>query len=196
MADLSAIAEVLVGSFYPPLGWQRWLYPIFRFSIYEDLKQRARAGHEHYCCLAAIAPDRQSHQSAVVGTIELTQRPSNMWTFQRSHQLYLSNLAVKTSHRRQGVASRLLQAAESQALSWGFRELSLHVMTDNTRARQLYQKLGYQLQRVEPTLFSILNLQPARLRLYKALSSPPPSRYRYAESSPCEATSPPRLQDS
>ncbi|MEM1309083.1 MAG: GNAT family N-acetyltransferase [Cyanobacteria bacterium P01_D01_bin.71] len=196
-ADLLAVAEVLVSSFYPPLGWQRWLHPLFRFSIYEDLKQRGRAGHEYYCCLAAIAPGRHDHQPAVVGTVEITQRPPNLWTFQRSRQIYLSNLAVKASHRRQGVARRLLQAAEKQALSWGFQELSLHVMTDNTRARQLYQKLGYQLQRVEPTFLSILNLQPARLRLYKGLTSPAqPSRCRYPEPPPRDSTPPPRLLDS
>ncbi|MEM1293396.1 MAG: hypothetical protein AAGH67_18195, partial [Cyanobacteria bacterium P01_H01_bin.162] len=73
----------------------------------------------------------------------------------------------------------------------------LHVMTDNTRARQLYQKLGYQLQRVEPTFLSILNLQPARLRLYKGLTSPAqPSRYRYPEPPPRDSTPPPRLLDS
>lgn len=174
MADLHEVADVLASSFYPPLGWQRWLYPLFRFSIHEDLKQRLQAGHQHYRCLTAIAPDRYTQQLRVVGTVEMAHQKPGLWSFQRSRQIYLSNLAVREGCRRQGVARRLLQAAEKLSLEWGFQELSLHVMTDNTRARQLYQTMGYQLHRVEPTLFSLLNLQPSRLLLKKPLSPRPP----------------------
>jgi len=184
IADLHEVADVLASSFYPPLGWHRWLHPLFRFSIHEDLKQRLQAGHHHYRCLTAIAPDRHSHQLTVVGTVEMAHRQPGLWAFNRSHQIYLSNLAVREGCRRQGVARRLLQTAEKLSLDWGFQELSLHVMTDNTRARQLYQTMGYQLQRVEPTLFSLLNLQPSRLPLKKVLSPHPPQ------------SSPPRYSDS
>lgn len=170
LADLHEVADVLASSFYPPLGWQRWLYPIFRFSIYEDLKQRLHGGHQHYRCLAAIAPDRYSRQPTVVGTVEVAYRQPGLWSFNRPRQVYLSNLAVREGCRRQGVARRLLRTAEKLSLDWGFQELSLHVMTDNTRARQLYQTMGYQLQQAEPTLFSLLNLQPSRLLLKKVLS--------------------------
>lgn len=168
-ADLQQVADVLASSFYPPLGWQRWLYPLFRFSIYEDLKQRLQGNHKHYQCLTAIAPDRKSQKSVVVGTVEISCRQPSLWTLNRPQQVYLSNLAVQEGCRRQGIARKLLEAAEQLSLDWGFRELYLHVMADNTRARLLYKNMGYQLQQVEPTLFSLLNLQPSRLLLKKSL---------------------------
>ncbi len=185
MTDLHEVAEVLAKSFYPPLGWQRWFYPLFRFSIYEDLKQRLQGGHEHYRCLTAIAPDRYTHQPTVIGTVEVAYRQPNLWAFNRSQRVYLSNLAVCQRYRRRGVARCLLQVAEELSLDWGFQELSLHVMADNTQARQLYQAMDYQLHRVEPTLFSLLNFQPSRLLLRKAVAPQAPQSYpRYAEPTP------------
>ncbi|MDB9525277.1 GNAT family N-acetyltransferase [Oscillatoria sp. CS-180] len=178
--DLQQVADVLVSSFYPPLGWQRWFHPLFRFSIYEDLKQRLQGGHQHYRCLTAIAPDRKSRRNVVIGTVELSYRRQGLWTFNRPQQMYISNLAVRENCRRQGIARRLLQNAEQLSLEWGFRELYLHVMADNTRARRLYQNMGYQLQQVEPTLFSLLSLQPSRLLLKKVLS---PQTVAYPSSS-------------
>jgi ribosomal protein S18 acetylase RimI-like enzyme len=170
IADLQQVAEVLASSFYPPLGWQRWLYPLLRFSIYEDLKQRLQSEHPHYQCLTAIAPDRQNHRYLVVGTVEIAYRQPTLWAFNRPQQVYLSNLAVQAGCRRRGVARKLLEAAEQLSLAWGFRELYLHVMADNTQARLLYKTMGYQLHQVEPTVLSMLNLQPSRLLLKKTLA--------------------------
>jgi ribosomal protein S18 acetylase RimI-like enzyme len=175
LTDLQDVATVLASSFYPPLGWQRWLYPLFRFSIHEDLKQRLQGGHPHYRCLTAIAPDRVTRQPTVIGTVEVAYRQPHLLAFNRLPWVYISNLAVCPGYRRQGVARRLLQAAEQLTLDWGFGDLSLHVMADNNQARQLYQGMGYQLHRVEPTLFSLLNFQPSRLLLRKAVSPPQPS---------------------
>jgi ribosomal protein S18 acetylase RimI-like enzyme len=171
ITDLQQVADVLASSFYPPLGWQRWFYPLLRFSIYEDLKQRIQGGHQHYQCLTAIAPDRSSHQQVVVGTVEISCRQPSLWTLNRHRHVYLSNLAVQEGCRRQGVARKLLSAAEQLSIDWGFREMYLHVMADNTRARLLYKNMGYQLHQVEPTLFSLLSLQPSRLLLKKVLPS-------------------------
>lgn len=170
IADLQQVADVLASSFYPPSGWQQWFYPLFRFSIYEDLKQRSQGGQKHYQCLAAIAPERKSRRNVVIGTVEMSYRQQGLWAFNRSRQVYLSNLAVREGCRRRGVARRLLENAEQLSLAWGFREMYLHVMADNARARRLYQTMGYQLQKVEPTLFSLLSLQPPRLLLKKVLS--------------------------
>ena len=77
---------------------------------------------------------------------------------------------MQAGYRRQGVARQLLKTAEQLSLDWGFRELYLHVMADNNRARLLYQNMGYQVHRIEPSLLSLLNLQPSRLLLKKLLT--------------------------
>lgn len=168
--DLPQLADILTSSFYPPTYWRYWVYPLLRFSIYEDLKQRLQAAPAHYTCLAAIAPVAPTPQSGLVGTVEVSLRRYSLWSTHRPRHLYLSNLAVREAARRQGIARQLLLACEQTAQSWGFGELYLHVMEDNLRARQVYQQAGYHLYRTEVTLFSLLSGQPRRLLLRKVLS--------------------------
>ena len=52
-------------------------------------------------------------------------------------------LHVEVRYRRQGVAARLLRAAEHKARTWGCGELLLMVRAANVPARALYSKLGY-----------------------------------------------------
>lgn len=169
--DLQALADVLARSFYPPLGWKRWLYPVMRFSIYEDLKQRLQGAQRYYTCLAAIECSSPLKVNSVVGTVEMSCRRYSWRAFSQPQQVYLSNLAVCEGYRRRGVARELLKTAEAQALDWGFRAIYLHVMADNHRARHLYEQMGYQVQQVETNLFSLVNMQPQRLLLKKTLTA-------------------------
>lgn len=173
--DLHQLAEVLTSSFYPPLGWWRWLYPALRFGIYEDLKQRLQGGATHYTCLAAIADKTDSAEEWVVGTVEISCRHRNPWLMTSRKHLYLSNLAVRANCRRQGIARQLLQGCEQRARQWGFHEIYLHVMEDNARARHLYQSMGYHVHRVEITLWSLLVPRPRRLLLRKVIPQAAPS---------------------
>jgi predicted GNAT family N-acyltransferase len=52
-----------------------------------------------------------------------------------------SRLAVRTSARRQGIASALLTLADSEARDGGARRLVLHAQT---YARSLYERAGYE----------------------------------------------------
>ena len=168
--DLPQLADVLTESFYPSLRWRRCLYPVLRFSIYEDLKQRLQAAQKHYRCLAAIATKHTHFDDLVVGTVEMSCRRYSWHAFNQPQQIYLSNLAVRKEYRRRGVARQLLQSAEQKATDWGFQEIYLHVMADNNRARCLYEQMGYQVHRTEFTLFSLLNIKSQRLLLKKILT--------------------------
>ena len=55
----------------------------------------------------------------------------------------LSRLAVRASVRRQGIATALLNAADSETLAAGGRRLVLHAQT---YARQLYENAGYRVR--------------------------------------------------
>ncbi|MEO1592774.1 MAG: GNAT family N-acetyltransferase [Cyanobacteria bacterium J06632_22] len=135
LTDLSPLVDVLVSSFYPPNRFNRWLYPVMRVGINEDLKLRLRAHSPRYYCLAAIAPNEQ-----LVGTAEVALRSPLPLLPQRA---YVSNLAVSDGHRRRGVARQLLQSCEVLAQSWGKQTLYLHVAKDNIAAQQLYDQLQY-----------------------------------------------------
>jgi RimJ/RimL family protein N-acetyltransferase len=57
-------------------------------------------------------------------------------------------VVVASSHRRRGVGTALLRAAESWAGGAGVTKLELHVFPHNTPAIALYEKLGYEREGV------------------------------------------------
>lgn len=172
--DVTTLAEILADSFHPQTGFMRWAYPMLRLGIYEDLRHRLRSGQPHYFCLVAVATVSTvtGYREELVGTIEVTLRSTSSWQPHSSQYPYISNLAVRTSCRRQGVAKQLLFACERASLEWGFCELYLHVLESNHQARQLYLKAGYQLHKVEPSYSAWLLGSPKRLLLQKHLNYP------------------------
>ena len=57
---------------------------------------------------------------------------------------YIVAVALYPEARNKGIAKRLLQQAESTAKSLDFEQISLHVFEQNSVARSLYLRLGYQ----------------------------------------------------
>jgi Acetyltransferases len=172
VSDLTTLAEILADSFHPQTGIMRWAYPMVRLGIYEDLRNRLRSTSPHYVCLVAIAAVSTvaGSREELAGTVEIALRPPS-WQPRSSQYPYISNLAVKKSCRRQGVARQLLLACERTSLEWGFQDLYLHVLENNHQARQLYLKTGYQLRQVEPSYSAWLLGRPKRLFLHKHLTS-------------------------
>jgi ribosomal protein S18 acetylase RimI-like enzyme len=58
-------------------------------------------------------------------------------------EAYIERLVVSPSFRRQGMARRLLSAAEDLARDRGKQTVGLHVTGDNLRALRLYESEGY-----------------------------------------------------
>lgn len=176
LRDLDRLADVLTASFYDRDGWRQWVYPFIRLGIYEDLKQRLKAQSLRYACLAAIVPSANklaaSPGDAIAGTVEASLRQP--WPWQGYRHVYVSNLAVDQTFRRQGIAMALLRSCEQVAQRWGIDELHLHVMEDNLAARALYLKAGFSVVQAEDSPASWLGLQARRLLLRKTLPPPPP----------------------
>jgi len=55
----------------------------------------------------------------------------------------LNGIAVLPEHQSQGIGTRLIAAAEQMARERGSREMCVGVDIENTRARSLYERLGY-----------------------------------------------------
>eukprot|EP00798_Chlamydomonas_sp_ICE-L_P026095 gene26095-11804_t len=71
---------------------------------------------------------------------------------------YLSNVAVPTHVRRQGIARKLVAHAEKMAVEWGCRSVGLHCNPSNEAAMKLYRSLGYRKTGVlEPPWLPYLN---------------------------------------
>jgi ribosomal protein S18 acetylase RimI-like enzyme len=180
--DLGTLAEVLAHSFHSQNGVLRFVYPVLRMGIYEDLRTRLRTQAPHYACIVAVkrsplsesfvkvnsSPTANAIPDLLAGTVEIGIRQHPPWYFRQSPQLYISNLAVGAAYRRQGVALQLLNACESIALSWGYKDLYLHVLENNHPARQLYQKAGYQVSHTE-TGWNPWFGQPKQLFLHKRI---------------------------
>jgi ribosomal protein S18 acetylase RimI-like enzyme len=56
---------------------------------------------------------------------------------------YISDLAVDSSFEGQGIGRILLDKAEEWARAEGCHLLSLYVFSNNSRARKIYEKLGF-----------------------------------------------------
>ena len=66
---------------------------------------------------------------------------------------YLSTLDVHPALRRNGIARKLLRAAEGAATKAGSAAMFLHVHTENVAAIQFYEAAGYIRQRLAPDYY-------------------------------------------
>jgi ribosomal protein S18 acetylase RimI-like enzyme len=58
----------------------------------------------------------------------------------------VNSVAVRATHRRQGIGGSLIQWAIEQASAGGFARLTANVWQDNLAARALFEKSGFRLQ--------------------------------------------------
>lgn len=100
----------------------------------------------------------------------------------RNSLLYITEVAVHPSARRQGIGAKLLGAMDTLASQKGIETLFLHVDVSNHVAMTLYEKCGYQLADSQDPIYreftTSLNLQPGATRgrthhlLYKNIRVP------------------------
>lgn len=170
--EIHHVADIITRSFHFDRGWMAWFAPLFKLGIAEDLRHRLRAHvpsappHKQQVCSIAF----HTGQQQVIGTIEVGVRTANKYRQVDPHRyVYISNLAVSRDFRRRGVAQELLKSCEQLTKSWGYPDLFLHVMGDNERGRNLYEKLGYELVSSEVVWSIIPWHRPERLFLRKQL---------------------------
>lgn len=52
--DLRSLSDILATSFHREDGFYRWILPLIRLGIYEDLRHRVRGTNANYACLVAV----------------------------------------------------------------------------------------------------------------------------------------------
>jgi ribosomal protein S18 acetylase RimI-like enzyme len=174
--EIHHVADIITRSFHFDRGWMSWFTPLFRLGIAEDLRNRLRPRlptanqqkNPQQVCSIALYVDRE--QSYVAGTVEVGVRTVDRYRQNQHRYVYLSNLAVSRDFRRRGIAQELIGNCEQLTIEWGYTELHLHVMGDNERGRQLYQKLGYEIVSSDSVWSIIPWYRPERLFLRKQLS--------------------------
>ena len=76
-----------------------------------------------------------------------------MSTFRARPLLNIHDLAVLPAYQGKGVGPALLEAVEDHARRGGCCKLTLEVRDDNTRARGVYQRFGFEDYALGPTRF-------------------------------------------
>lgn len=97
---------------------------------------------------------RMRNDESLVLLATLTERPQQAIGFVQVYKSFssvqarplytLNDLFVEEPYRKHGVARRLMQEVHRLAISNGVASIQLETAPDNTAARQLYEKLGYQ----------------------------------------------------
>ncbi|CAD7700444.1 unnamed protein product [Ostreobium quekettii] len=88
------------------------------------------------------------------------------------HRAYLANVSTVPAARRRGVASQLIQAAESQAVAQGVKYMYAHVVADNYPALALYMNAaGYTAEQEELPGIAKTCGRPQRILVKKDLSA-------------------------
>ncbi len=82
----------------------------------------------------------------LTATFIMSAMCSNLCTPTRS---YLESLAVDARYRGQGIGTLLLERCFEESRQAGKREISLHVVDTNPRAKQLYERMGFRTLRTE-----------------------------------------------
>ena len=129
--DAAALVALAAAVAAEPEGWlltdSAWR------SVSEERRYlRALRRHPHGTVLVA------AEEGEILGRLSVSRDPHPA----SSHVADLG-LMVARAHRRQGIGSGLLRAAEQWARGAGVDKLELHVFPHNEPAMGLYEKLGY-----------------------------------------------------
>ena len=117
---IKSLWDWLLGSYNPP-----------RYTMIENYDQYCEKLAEH-AITVCITTDGNP-----VGAISLYANDTSDFVG------FVTQLAVRCDCRRNGLGTRLIEAGESIARSYGMRELRLLVAEDNSSARLFYASLGY-----------------------------------------------------
>jgi RimJ/RimL family protein N-acetyltransferase len=129
--DAAALVELATAVASEPEGW---LLADARWRSVGDERRYIRALRRHpHAALLVAESDGQ-----LVGRLSLSRDPNPAST----HVADLG-LMVAAGHRRRGIGTALLQAAESWARTARISKLELHVFPHNAPAIALYERLGY-----------------------------------------------------
>jgi len=131
-ADASALVALASAVGAEPEGW---LLADSQWRSVGDERRYIRALRRHPDAALFVA----ELDGAIVGRLSLSRDPHPS----SSHVADLG-VMVAAAHRRRGVGTALMRAAETWARRARVSKLELHVFPYNTPAIALYEKLGYE----------------------------------------------------
>ena len=80
-------------------------------------------------------------------TDETEEKVGSLWFTLDEHEgektIFVMDIQIDPRHRRKGYGSEAFLLMEEKAREMGIHIITLHVFSDNTSARAMYEKLGY-----------------------------------------------------
>ena len=157
-----AAAELFMAAlgekFIPILGDETKATALLESSIHTDYCLSAMEGNQLLGLLAItnqdgsfIDPtfkDMKVHYGGLGGTI----RSGGLALLDHkteSGELYIEGIAVAAHARGKGVGTKLINQVFSLAVAEGFTRVTLQVINTNPRAQQLYERLGFKVEKRE-----------------------------------------------
>jgi RimJ/RimL family protein N-acetyltransferase len=130
--DAAALVALAAAVGAEPEGW---LLTGSRWRSVADERRYVRSLRRNADAALLVAEAR----GELVGRLSLSRDPHPA-----SAHVSDLGLIVSASHRRRGIGTALMTAAERWARAAGITKLELHVFPHNTAAIALYEKLGYE----------------------------------------------------
>ncbi len=86
------------------------------------------------------------HNHQLCGFVEILKRQSkNLPMFRKRQIALIDNIVVSRQHRRQGIATMLINATKAWAKEQKIEEIRLHVFSNNSEAVNFYDSLGFKI---------------------------------------------------
>ena len=169
--DAPALAQLYVDAFGSKLAWAFGRYVDRMADVVADLLREDQmrlsetlvAEVEGHVAGMAVLQRNHTHRPRWRTVWQLTRRHVRGWrllttTFIMSAMCsnlctptrsYLESLAVDARYRGHGIGTQLLERCFDESIRAGKREISLHVVDTNPRAKQLYERMGFRTVRTE-----------------------------------------------
>jgi len=120
----------------PALEWEGE-YQHFR-KLYAEHFEASRAG----TTLIYVA---ETSAGVMVGQVFILLYSRNKEVADGLHRAYLFSFRIKPAYRNMGLGSYMLSYVENILLLRGYTSVRLNVAQDNTKARALYERRGYEV---------------------------------------------------
>ena len=144
-----AIVQLLDAYAQDQAGGGQGLSGFTKQNLVAELAKRPQA-------FSVLAFDITDQGDVPVGLVNCIEGFS---TFACKPLVNVHDVVVLSSHRGQRVAEQMLALAEEVALQRGACKLTLEVLSGNTSAIKLYERIGFAAYQLDPAMGSALFLQ-------------------------------------
>ena len=108
---------------------------------------------EAHCKIESLIEHVSNGKAIVFGYFDESRLVGYIWAYEHKYRderrVYVSEVRVEENYRGKGIGHQLLRAVQNTALDMGYKAMYIHAEATNVGAIKLYEKEGYELERVQ-----------------------------------------------